>query len=216
MEINKLNKSFSINNIINLNRKFHIYAGLFLLLFILFFSLSGLVLNHSQWKFASFWNERKVTEIIAPLTMPINRDSASLLHNFMKQLDISGEISNVSLTPDSIDFRVMKPGTIWDIHIDFKNRMGYLKKIVFNLWGKMRILHTFNGSDKENPAVQPNWIVTRFWRLSMDAVASGLIVLCMGGWIMWYKIRKDYSMGLIVLILGLAGAIFFVFLLRLL
>lgn len=207
---------FSIDNIIYWNRKFHIYIGLFLLLFILFFSLSGLLLNHSQWKFASFWKERHETEIIIPLTIPVNLDSISLLHNFMKQLDISGEISNVNLTPDSINFRVVKPGTIQDIHIDFKSSMSDQKKIVFNWWGKMRILHTFNGSEKMNPGTQPNWFVTHIWRLSMDVIALGLIFLCFGSWIMWYKIRKDYSMGMIVLILGITGAIFFIFLLRIL
>jgi len=209
-----MNNPFSTENIIYWNRKFHIYIGLFLLLFILFFSLSGLLLNHSQWEFASFWKERDETEIITPLTIPINLDSVSLLHNFMKQLKISGEISNVSLTPASIDFRVAKPGTIQDIHIDFKSSISDQKKIVFNWWGKMRILHTFNGSDKMNPGTQPNWLVTRIWRLSMDAIALGLIFLCTGSWIMWYKIRNDYSLGPIVLIMGVAGVIFFIFLLR--
>ena len=129
-------------------------------------------------------------------------------------MKISGEISNVSLTPASIDFRVAKPGTIQDIHIDFKSSISDQKKIVFNWWGKMRILHTFNGSDKMNPGTQPNWLVTRIWRLSMDAIALGLIFLCTGSWIMWYKIRNDYSLGLIVLIMGVAGVIFFIFLLR--
>jgi len=211
-----MNNPFSIDNIIYWNRKLHIYIGLFLLLFILFFSLSGLLLNHSQWKFTSFWKERNETEIITPLAIPVNLDSVSLLHNFMEQLNISGEISNVSLTPDSINFRVVKPGTIQDIHIDFKSSMSDQKKIVFNWWGKMRILHTFNGSEKMNPGAHPNWLVTNIWRLSMDAIALGLIFLCLGSWIMWYKIRNDYSMGLIVLILGIAGAIFFIFLLRIL
>ena len=211
-----MNNHFTIDNINYWNRKFHIYIGLFLLFFILFFSLSGLLLNHSQWKFASFWKERNETVITTPLAIPANPDSVSLLHNFMKQLNLSGEISNVSLTPDSINFRVMRPGTIRDIHIDFKSGMSYQKKIVFNWWGKMRILHTFNGSDKINPEVQPNWLMTHIWRLSMDIIALGLIYLCLGSWIMWYKIRKDYSMGMIVLILGIAGAVFFIFLLRIL
>ena len=209
-----MNNPFSIINIIYWNRKFHIYIGLFLLLFILFFSLSGLLLNHSQWKFASFWKERNETEIITPLIIPINVDSVFMIPYIMKQLNLSGEISNVSLTPDSINFRVMKPGTNQDIHIDFKSGMSDQKKMVFNWWGKLRILHTFNGSDKMNPGVKPNWLVTRIWRLSMDVIASGLIFLCISSWIMWYKIRNDYSMGLIVLILGMAGAIFFIFLLR--
>jgi hypothetical protein len=94
--------------------------------------------------------------------------------------------------------------------------MSDQKKIVFNWWGKMRVLHTFNGSDKMDPGVRPNWPETRIWRLSMDVIALGLIFLCISSWIMWYEIRKNYSAGVIVLILGIAGAIFLIFLLRIL
>lgn len=201
-------------NIIYWNRKFHIYAGLFLILFILFFSFSGLLLNHSEWKFASFWKERKETEIIIPVTIPVNPDTAALLQHFMKQLNITGEINNVKLTPGNINFRVVKPGTSEDIHIDLNSRFSVRREMKYNLWGKIRILHTFNGSDKVNPEVQPNWLLTRIWRLTMDAVSIGLIFLCISSWIMWYKIRKNYSIGLIALIMGIAGAVFFVFLLR--
>jgi hypothetical protein len=209
-----MNPLILIENIIYWNRKFHIYIGLFLLLFILFFSLSGLILNHSQWRFASFWKERKETEIITPVTIPVTLDRTALLQDFMKQLNISGEISNVKLTSVSISFRVVKPGINQDILVDFKTGISVRKVMVFNWWGKMRILHTFNGSDKMNPEVQPNWHITQIWRLTMDVIAIGLIFLCTSSWIMWYKIRKSYSYGLIVLTLGIAGAIFFIFLLR--
>ncbi|TAL80402.1 MAG: hypothetical protein EPN88_01290, partial [Bacteroidetes bacterium] len=125
-----------IENIIYWNHKFHIYIGLFLLLFILFFSFSGLLLNHSQWKFASFWKERKETGIITPLTIPVNPDSTSLIQDIMKQLILSGEISNVKLTPESINFMVVKPGTSQDIHLDLKSGISVRKEMVFNWWGK--------------------------------------------------------------------------------
>jgi hypothetical protein len=207
---------YLIENITYWNRKFHIYIGLFLVLFILFFSLSGLLLNNSQWKFASFWKERKETEIITPVTIPVNLDSVAMLQHFMKQLGILGEISNVRLTRETLNFRVVKPGTNQDIEVDFKKCIGVRKEMVFNWWGKMRILHTFNGSDKLNPEIQPNWTVTHIWRLTMDSVAIGLIFLCLSSWVMWYKIRESYSIGLLVLILGIAGAIFFIFILRIL
>lgn len=203
-------------NIIYWNRKFHMYVGLFLLLFIWLFSFSGLLLNHSQWEFASFWKERKEKETIMPITIPAHLDSAALLQNFMEQLKISGEISNVKFTPDSVDFRVVVPGTNRDIHVDFKQRISVQKEMNFNLWGKIRTLHTFNGADKANPETQPNWLVTRIWRLAMDGIAIGLIFLCISSWIMWYKIRKNYIWGPVVLILGFAGAIYFIFLLRML
>jgi hypothetical protein len=202
--------------IIYWNRKFHIYIGLFLILFILFFAFSGLLFNHSQWEFSSFWKERKESEIITPVTIPSNRDSAFLLQYLMKQLKISGEITNVRSTTESINFRLTKPGTLHDVKVDFKSGISVRKEMVYNWWGKLRTLHTFNGSDKANPEVQPNWIVTRIWRITMDVVAIGMIFLCVSSWIMWYKIRKSYSYGLIVLILGTGGAVFFIFLLRIL
>ena len=47
----------------NFNKKLHIYLGLFLVFFIWLFSLSGLILNHGNWKFASFWEERLENKI---------------------------------------------------------------------------------------------------------------------------------------------------------
>jgi hypothetical protein len=208
--------SLLIDNILYWNRKFHIYVGLVLLLFILFYSLSGLLLNHSQLKFASFWNERKVSEKILPVKIPANLDSSALIKHFMKQLNIAGEVNNVKITQESINFRAGKPGINHEIRVDLKKSMIVRKDMVFNWWGKIRTLHTFNGSDKENPDAGPNWRVTRIWRLVADSIAIGLIFLCISSWIMWFEIRKNYPFGLIVLTLGIAVAIFLIYILRIL
>jgi hypothetical protein len=204
-----------IENIFRWNRKVHIYIGLFLLFFILFFSFSGLLLNHSQWKFTSFWKERRETTAETPVTIPANPDSASLIRDFTRQLNISAEISNVRLTAESIYFRAAKPGLIEDINVNLKTCVCVRKEIVFNWWGKIRNLHTFNGSDKARPEIKPNWYVSNIWRLAMDASATGLIFLCISSWIMWYELRKRYPYGLLVLGLGFAGVIFLIFILRL-
>ena len=154
----------SVEKIISWNRRFHIYIGLFLLFFILLFSVSGLLLNHSQWEFASFWKERKETKTATQVTIPVNRDNASLIQHFMKQFNMSGEVSNVQLTPESIYFRVAKPGFIQEIKVDFISCISVRKEITFNWWGKIRNLHIFNGSDKEHPEFKPNWFVTNTWR----------------------------------------------------
>lgn len=206
--------SLIIEKIIHWNLKFHIYIGLFLLLSIMFFSITGLMLNHSQWKFTSFWKERKESKFITPVIIPVNLDSASILQYYMKQLKISGEISNVKMTPDSLNFRVLKPGTINDIHVDYKNSTSVRKEIAFNWLGKIRMLHTFNGPVKVNPDARPNWLGTKSWILFMDITAIGMIILSLSSWIMWYKIRKKYSAGLLILILGIIGALVFTYLLR--
>lgn len=41
------------------NRRIHNYVGLYFLVFIWLFALSGLLLNHSDWTFAEFWPSAK-------------------------------------------------------------------------------------------------------------------------------------------------------------
>ena len=205
----------SVEKVIVWNRRYHIYAGLFLLFFIALFSVSGLLLNHGKWKFASFWNERKESETITHITMPAIRDSSALPQKLMEQLNISGEVSNIRLSHSGIGFRVARPGTVQEISIDYNNGICVRKKMVFNWWGKIRTLHTFNGTDRTNPDVRPNWIITRIWRLTMDIVAICLIFLCLSSWVIWYKMRRSYSSGFIVLIISWGAAIFFVYVLPL-
>ena len=204
----------------NLNywsRKFHIHLGLFLLLFIWLFSFSGLLLNHSnKWKFASFWDERKEKITVTSIHPIASPDSAAMLKNIMQQLKIAGEVSRVWISADSIDFKVSIPGHERNLHVNLKNGICTQKELTFNWWGKMRILHTFNGVNKDNLNIQPNWIITRIWKFAMDAIAIGFIILCISSWIMWYKLRKKYTWGPLFLISGFAITIYFVFLLKML
>ncbi|MEP7110809.1 MAG: hypothetical protein ABI760_22635 [Ferruginibacter sp.] len=198
------------------SRKFHIHLGLFLLLFIWLFSLSGLLLNHGNWKFASFWENRKEKITVTSIHTPSNLDSAAMLKNIMQQLKISGEITRVWMTTDSIEFRVTIPGHDRNLHVDLKKATCVQKELTFNWWGKLRNLHTFNGVNKDNPDQKPNWLITRTWKFAMDAIAIGFIILCVSSWIMWYKLRKTYTWGPLILISGFCIAIYFVFFLKML
>ncbi|MDN3656177.1 hypothetical protein QWZ08_11100 [Ferruginibacter paludis] len=197
------------------NRRLHIHIGLFLVLFIWLFSFSGLLLNHGNWKFASFWDERKekTTEIV--VSIPAGLDSIQIMKTIFSQLKIAGEVNNVKMTTDSVDFSVAYPGHVSNIHADFKTGTGIQKELSYNVWGKLRTLHTFNGANRGNADVEPNWLLTRVWRFSMDAIAVGLIFLSVSSWIMWYKIRQNYPWGYLVLIVGFALAGWFVILLKL-
>lgn len=196
------------------NKKLHIHLGLFMLLFIWLFSLSGLLLNHSNWKFASFYEQRKENKTTTRVTVPANLDSASIIKQVVKELKISAEVREVKLNKDSMDFRAEVPGHIRNIHVDFKTGLCTQKEMRFNGSGVIRTMHTFNGVDKNNPASTPNWLLTWMWRLTMDGIAIGLIFLCISSYIMWYKLKQGRLLGSILLIAGLIGAAYFVFLIR--
>lgn len=194
----------------DLSRKLHIHLGLLLLIFIWLFSLTGLILNHGNWKFASFWEERE--ESIINFTVP-----DSVLKNpspearAMKFLKISGEVQLQQKTSEILEFRVQSPGIVNDIHIDLANGSGTKKVLKYNMWGKLRTLHTFNGMNKENPSQSPNWVITNIWRFAMDAIAIGLIIICVSSWMMWCQVRKEYKMGYVILISSFITAGYFIF-----
>ncbi|MEO5602159.1 MAG: hypothetical protein ABIR06_14665 [Cyclobacteriaceae bacterium] len=196
------------------NRKVHIHIGLFLLLFIWLFSLSGLLLNHGNWKFASFWDQRQQKESIRKITLPNPMDSSVIISHIMQELEILGEVNNVKLTSGALDFRVGSPGRGRDLHVDLNDKTVLLKEYHLNIWGKIRTLHTFNGIDKGNISKPANWFITNVWRIAMDGIAIALILLCMSSWVMWYKIRKDYQWSAFVLIVGFLISLYFVYLIR--
>ena len=108
-----------------------------------------------------------------------------------------------------LEFRVQSPGIVRDIRVDLGTGAGTEKTLKYNVWGKLRTLHTFNGMNREKPSQPPNWLITNLWRYTMDGIALGLIIICISSWIMWYKIRKEYTWGYIILICSFVIAGYF-------
>ncbi|MGC1243244.1 MAG: PepSY-associated TM helix domain-containing protein [Chryseosolibacter sp.] len=197
------------------NRKLHIHIGLFLLLFIWLFSLSGLLLNH-HWEFATFWEQREQKESVTDMAFPANLDSAAMLHTVMEKLRISGEVSNVQYSGDAVDFRVTSPGKGRELHVDLAKGTVTQREYTLNIWGKIRTLHTFNGVDKRDVGKEANWLVTSVWKFALDGVALLFVFLCVSSWVMWYKIRRDYRWGAAVLAVGFLVSFYFVYLIAVL
>ena len=198
------------------NRKLHIYIGLFLLLFIWFFAYSGILLNHGSWRISGFWEQRETFKTVASVQIPETRNSSEMVKNIMSQLDVEGEVANVKMWPDSIHFRVSVPGHERDFSVIFNNGVCTQNQLKFNMAGIIRSLHAFNGVDRNDATSKPNWLITNIWRISMDGIAIGLLLLCVSSWIMWFKVRKKFAWSLPVFIAGLGISVYFVFVLGIL
>ncbi|MCH8295296.1 PepSY-associated TM helix domain-containing protein [Candidatus Poribacteria bacterium] len=195
------------------NRKFHIYIGLYLLLFVWLFSISGLFLNHPKWQFAQFWPQRKQSSFERSIQPPAETESVAKAKHLMQQLDIKGEIQQITTHPEKaqFDFRVFRPGHIIDIKADLDTKRAKISQIQVNGWGVFRALHQFSGVRMNDPKEKRDWLWTRIWSLSMDAVALGIIIMVLSGIYMWYKILAKRRLGLIALGLGVLCCGFFVF-----
>lgn len=189
------------------NRKLHYYAGLFLLFFVWLFAFSGLLLNHPKWRFDESWNNRKETNADLEITPPGPDLKGDLgqAREIMRQLGIEGEIlwTTTRTDPNLFDFQVRRPGHFFFIKADLAQKRVTLRHSAVNLWGVIKVLHTFTGVQLDDPRNTRDWALTSVWAYSMDAVAAGLIFMVLSSLYMWFELPQKRLAGAVVLGLGL-------------
>jgi hypothetical protein len=195
------------------NRKIHYFLGLYFLFFVWLFAFSGLLLNHMDWKAFEFWENRKESKDERNITSPPAGNDLAQAHDILRQLGLEGEVDWTSSRGDDnrLDFRVTRPGHVIDIKADFEQGKARIKRIDYNAWGLMRTLHTFTGASvhEKNNRNQRDWLLTKVWAFTMDAVAVGLIVMVLSSLYMWYELPEKRRLGTIVLAVGLASCTLF-------
>jgi hypothetical protein len=194
----------AVDTVLVWNRRVHYYLGLFLLFFIWLFAFTGLLLNHPRWQFAQFWPNRiqSTTEhTIAAVTAANDTDRA---RDVMRQLGVAGELQWPATQPANgpFTFQVNRPGFNVDVKADLQAGRATVQRTQLNAWGVMHILHTFTGAPAADSRNRRDWTLTTLWALSMDAVAGGLIVMVLGSYVMWFRLKAKRIGGIIALALG--------------
>jgi uncharacterized protein len=193
------------------NRRLHIYLGLYFLIFIWLFSISGLILNHPQWRFTQFWPDRQETQSEHAAAFPSpGENELTRARAVMSQLDLRGEVERIRSAEGQLEFRVVRPGLIVDVRADEATETAHVSQIRTNIWSILYRLHQFNAVSMEDPEQRRNWIGTMLWTLSMDALSLGLIFLVVSGIYMWYRLGNKRIGGAIALAAGVISCAFFI------
>jgi hypothetical protein len=193
------------------NRRLHSYVGLYLLLFVWVFAVSGLILNHPKWRFSEFWSSRQESVREGSVRISAAPSELDRAKDLMGQLGLSGEIDQIKATPDHFEFRLSRPSQIISVAVDPASGKAVVKQIKLNTWGILSGLHHLTGVHADNPALTRNRMATWAWSLSMDAVSLGVLFLALGGVWIWYRRNQNHWPGLIALMLGMLSCGFFAF-----
>ena len=185
------------------NRKLHYYLGLYFIFFLWLFSLTGLMLNHQQW-FARLY-ERHQVSYDPEIRTPVGATRAEQTFDVMRQLNLRGEVDWPASQPvGHLDFNVSRPNGSAQVRVDLNAKQAYVKEFTNGHLHAFQIFHTFSGSRYTQPTSHRDWIMTGVWVFAMDALAAGLIVMVLGSYYMWWRLKKRKSLGLIALAAGFA------------
>jgi hypothetical protein len=188
------------------NRKLHFCSGLFLLFFLWLFAFSGLLLNHPTWSFAESWSNRTETNYVREIAAfgPEVKGNLGQAREIVRQLGMEGEILWTATTTnaDQFDFQVRRPGHFLFIKADLAEKRVTVRQADVNLWGVIKVLHTFTGFQIDEAHKRRDWMLTSSWAYSMDTVAAGLIFMVLSSLYMWFQLPQKRLPGAVVLGLG--------------
>lgn len=208
MDITKQKK-----NLIKWNRKIHIHLGLFSLLFIWLFGISGLLLNH-HWEFANSWERRKIISYDKIIEISHVREKHILVNEIMDKLNMNGSIVNLRYSTDSVylNFIASKPGMRYDIQVGLNDGKTLIKEIKLDEWAVLRSLHKLRNPTQKERGERYQPILAFIWSFSLDIISVSLIIICLGGWYMWLQIpKKRFYLGLVSISGGFIFCIYFLF-----
>ena len=186
------------------NRKIHIYLGLYLLLFIWLFGISGLLLNH-HWEFSNSWEKRKETSYSRNIEISREREKHILVHEIIDKLSVSGSIVNLRYSVDSthLNFVATKPGIRYDIQASLYDGKIMIKETKLDQWAIMTSLHKLRNPTRKEQGNRYQSILAFIWSFSIDILSVGLIIICLGGWYLWLQVMgKRIYLGFISITLG--------------
>jgi hypothetical protein len=193
------------------NRKLHYYLGLYLLLFLWLFAISGLIINHPRWTAAKFWSRRVETVSERAVSVTSGASDDQLATTIMRNLGTVGELGDLrhDASNKGLTFQVVRPGRVYKIDVDLNAKRAKITEIRIDRWGAMDAMHKLTGVRLEKPEEQRDWILTRLWSLAMDALAVGLLTLVGTGLYLWYRLDDRRMGGIIALMLGLVSCGYF-------
>lgn len=189
------------------NRRLHFYLGLTFLFFLWLFSLTGLLLNHGTWAMAQAANQRRETRYEQAIQAPAGVTDLERARDVMQQLGLAGEIEwpATAQQPGRLNFNVSRPKDASQLRVDLLQNRAVVQHFDNGGWAVFRILHTFSGSRINAPGSHRDWILTTVWVLAMDALAAALIVMVLGSYYMWYRLKPKRRLGVMVLAVGVVS-----------
>jgi hypothetical protein len=193
------------------NWNFHVYLGLYFVLFLWLFAISGLFMNHPKW----FPHRPNRVSETRQVQVPADDSDMNRVHAVNHQLGLTGEpiLWRNQPKPGAFAYRLVRPNRVIHVSVDLATGITQINTTLHvDKSGVLEILHTLSGVREIYNETVPSrdWVMTQIWSFSMDALSIGLIIMTLNSIYMWYRLKGEIVNGLIALALGIGSCVYFV------
>ncbi|MFT5759628.1 MAG: hypothetical protein ACI9LM_004395 [Alteromonadaceae bacterium] len=167
----RINKSF-----LGFSRFIHVYVSMALLTLMIFFSVTGITLNHPKW-FDN--NKADVIEVdfIVPSELLTPKSEGYLLNFLLKANHLNGNRLNIERDGGEIFITDKGPGAYLSLAIDMNSGEAFKEATDYGYWALFNDLHKGRNSGT-------------FWRFIIDLSAVLMIVFSLTGFILALAQRR--------------------------
>ena len=178
-------------NFNKINRKVHFVASMIIVIFALFYSATGLIMSKFKW-----FPAHNITTTVNRYALNYQPDTTNLANfgnEIKQQYSISGRMDYYRNKNNSITFLINRPGINYEILVQPKLDSVVIKSIenhtVHEVSKRLHRMHAFKGG----------WVYV-VWGIMYDITAIAFMLFAITGLIIWFKYRKVFKWGWIVLV----------------
>jgi hypothetical protein len=173
MQINK--------NTLSVSRLIHVYVSMALLTLLLFFSVTGITLNHPEW-FSENQADIEEIELVVDLKLinnpPLSLEQITKVVEVVEQeLTISLSNAVIESTRDELFFSIKKAGENTAITLDLASGELFFERTDYGLWALLNDLHKGRNT-------------STFWGWVIDITSVLCIVFAISGFILAMPQRR--------------------------
>ena len=179
-------------NTSNWSRWLHIYLSMFSFIILLFFAVTGITLNHTEW----FADQQKTTSMNGKLNLEwvSVKDTARIaklnIVEFLRNTHgIKGAVGEFSIDENQCTISFNGPGYTADAFVNREDGSYEVSETKTGIWGVLNDLHKGRDSGKT-------------WGWLIDASAVLMVLVSMTGLIMLFFLKKKRVSGILIMVLG--------------
>ena len=183
-------------------RNTHLLIGLFSFLFLLMYGMSAVQMAHNRW----FSNKPAVTESEIALTAGVS-DARVVARELMDRHGLRGELAQVRKAEGGLSFRIVRPGTVYEVAYSPETGNAKVRTNVANIMGMLNRIHHLAGLGHDFGLINA-------WGVCVGLVSAALILLGATGIYLWFKIHSERVIGVVLLVINLSICVTLLVLIR--